>query len=87
MIRDLGASRPPRPSDPAADGKDHRAHHSDRDPAEQPNRIFHLCKHSQRTADAIAGHGCKRGTMLVNRRSRGAAGINARGAVTVRMHS
>jgi len=44
-----------------ADGEDHRAYHGDRDPAEQPNWVLHLCKHAQHTAGATAGHGFRTG--------------------------
>jgi len=32
-----------------------RAHDTDRDPAEQPNRVLHLYRHAQHTGRAIAG--------------------------------
>ena len=44
------------PWSPAPSG----ARDSDRDPAEQPNRVLHLCKHAQHTAGAITGHGFRK---------------------------
>ena len=38
-----------------ADGEDNGAHNTDRDPAQQPDRVLHLANHAQPSPSATAG--------------------------------